>query len=156
MDADTARRWLVTASLTMTTVVFVFFLIAPAVGFPLTFVQARGFLEIILPVFLGYLGSASHFIFSHRSRRPPRIAGISNEMVALMIRGPVMVFAVICVCAISVFGYSNRIQAPVGSGMSLDTLAGFLSAALGLLAVTTNVASAYLFATEEQRVKEDG
>jgi hypothetical protein len=67
--ANDARKWLVLASLSMTAVLFVFFIIAPAFGFPLTFGQARGLLEIILPVFLGYLGSASHFVFSQRSAR---------------------------------------------------------------------------------------
>lgn len=153
MIADDARKWLLSASLSMTAGVFVFFLIAPAAGYPLTFAQARGFLEIIIPVFLGYLGSGSHFIFSNRSRRASPKIDLSGELAALMIRGPVIVFAVICICAIAVFGFSNRIQAPVGSGMSIDTLAGFLSAALGLLAVTTNVAIAYLFATGEKRAK---
>lgn len=151
--ADDARKWLILASLSMTAVLFVFFLIAPAVGFPLTFPQARGLLEIILPVFLGYLGSASHFIFSQGSGRSGRGADLPREMVTLLIRGPVVVFAAISVCAIGVFGYSNRIEAPVGSGMSLDTLASFLSAALGLLAVTTSVASAYLFANREPKGK---
>jgi hypothetical protein len=153
MVADEARKWLLTASLVMTAGVFVFFLVAPAVGYPLTFGQARGFLEIIIPVFLGYLGSGSHFIFTNRSQRSSPKIDVSSELAALMIRGPVIVFAVMCVCAIAVFGFSNRIEAPIGSGMSIDMLAGFLSAALGLLAVTTNVAISYLFATGEKRVK---
>jgi len=49
-----------------------------------------------------------------------------------------------------VFGYSNRISAKAGSGMSLDVLASLLSAALGLLAVTTNVAASYFFAAEKR------
>ena len=72
----------------------------------------------------------------------------------LLIRGAVLIFALVCVCAIGVFGYSNRIQAPVGSGMGIDTLSSLLSAALGLLAVTTGVASAYLFATGEPKDKQ--
>ncbi len=153
MVADDARKWLLTASLAMTAGVFLFFLVAPAAGYPLTFAQARGFLEIIVPVFLGYLGSGSHFIFSNRSRRPSPKLDASGELVALMIRGPVIVFAVISIGAIAVFGFSNRIQAPIGSGMSIDMLAGFLSAALGLLAVTTNVAISYLFATGDKSAK---
>ena len=43
--ANDARKWLILASLSMTAVLFVFFIIAPALGFPLTFGQARGLLE---------------------------------------------------------------------------------------------------------------
>jgi len=150
MDADNARKWLITSSLRITGAVFVFFVIAPAVDFPLTFPQARGLLEIVLPVFLGYLGSASHFVFSRRTRRKPIPMNRSPELVSLLIRGPVIVFAVVSICAIAVFGYSNRISAKAGSGMSLDVLASLLSAALGLLAVTTNVAASYFFAAEKR------
>ena len=149
--ANDARKWLILASLGMTACLFVFFLVAPTIGFPLTFSQARGLLEIVLPVFLGYLGSASHFVFSHRSKLKRQQAEASQEMTILLIRGPVIIFALICACAVAVFGYSNRIEAPVGSGMSLETLASFLSAALGLLAVTTSIASSYLFASGEGR-----
>src|SRR6516164_4337019 len=88
--ANDARKWLILASLSMTACLFIFFLLAPTIGFPLTFSQARGLLEIVLPVFLGYLGSASHFVFSHRSRSQREQAAASQEMTILLIRGPVI------------------------------------------------------------------
>jgi hypothetical protein len=63
MTTDEARRWIVLASLTITGAVFVFFLLAPVSGYPLEIAQAQGIFQIVLPVFLGYLGSATHFVF---------------------------------------------------------------------------------------------
>jgi hypothetical protein len=146
MDIDSARRWLILASLTITAVQFVFFLIAPVTGYPLEFTHSIRLIEIILPVFLGYLGSAARFVFPQgpQAHEPVRAQG---PLVGLLVRGPVIVFSLVGVVAIIAFGYSNRIDAPMDSGMNVDQLAGIISLALGLLAVTTGVAVSYLFPT---------
>ena len=149
MDADAARRWLILWSLVITAAVFVFFIIAPLTGFPLSFEQTRSLIQLILPVFLGYLGSASYFVFPRASRRARYPS--NSELIGLMVRGPVIVFAIVSVVAISTFGFSNRPSAVPGTGMTIEMLSTILSAALGLLAVTTNVAVAYLFTSEQER-----
>ena len=63
MTTDQARRWMIVASISITGLQLIFFLIAPAVSFPLTYPKNLDILQMILPVFLGYLGAASHFIF---------------------------------------------------------------------------------------------
>ena len=57
----------------------------------------------------------------------------------------VIVYCLAVLAAIAAFGYSNRVGAPIGSGMSVDNLATSLSISLGLLAATTSVIISYLF-----------
>jgi hypothetical protein len=131
--------------LTITAVLLVFFIIAPTSGYPIRYDQAIRLLEIVLPVFLGYLGSAARFIFPANSKVRSKEKLDLHPLASIMIRGPVIVFSLATVAALTAFGLSNRRDAAPGTGMDIDTLAGILSLALGILAVTTNVAFAYLF-----------
>jgi len=142
MTAEGARKWLIAASLAITGLQMVFFLIAPSFNFPLTYPGNLNILQIISPVFLGYLGSASHFIFRSQST----IVLVENQYLGLLVKGPLLIYFFVVTGAIVAFGYSNRYGAPMGSGMSVDNLSTALSLALGLLAVTTGVISSYLFA----------
>ena len=148
MDPERARRWLVTSSLTITAATLMFFITAPVFDYPITWDQGMRVVEIILPVFLGYLGSATHFLFQDQKRPrrdlPPGISDIG----VLLVRGPIVVFTLVCITTLFAFGYSNRSAATPRSGMSVDTLAWSVTSALGLLAVTTNVAASYLFRIE--------
>ena len=74
MGKEAARVWLVKASLIVTTLTFVFFIVAPAFNFPLSFGEAIRLLEIVAPVFLGYLGSATQFLFL-KDRRAGKSSG---------------------------------------------------------------------------------
>jgi hypothetical protein len=150
MNIRNARVWLIVASLGITSAAFGFFLLAPAIGFPLAFEQAIRLLEIVTPVFFSYLGSATYFIFhKSESEAQVKVTG-SPELLALVLKGPIYVFGVAMLAAIVGFGYSNRAAAPAGAGMSVDLLAASISAALGLLAVTTNVIVSYIFSSGEQ------
>lgn len=151
MNADGARRSLITSSLVASGTVFVFFLIAPLLGFPLRWDQSMRIFEIVLPVFLAYLGTAVHFVFRH-------LGGVQNAGIQsratdpylnLLIRGPLAVFALASVALVTAFWISNRPNAPAGMGMSVDLLAAGFAAALGILTVTTNVAVSYLFTLDE-------
>ncbi len=145
MNVQTARVWIIKASLIITGLCFGFFLLAPALGYPTTFDQALRLLEIITPVFLAYLGSATYFLFGKDASNIDLSVRGSTELFSILVRGPVYLFGFVVTAAIAAFGYSNRVSAPVGSGMSIDALAASLSASLGLLAVTTNVVVTYLF-----------
>lgn len=157
MNDEQARVWLIKTSLLFTSAAFSFFLLAPVFGYPLTWDQATRILQIILPVFLGYLGSASHFVFvrkdssasvSYRSR--------PGSLFPLLVQGPVWAFAVAIVAAVVAFGYSNRLKAPPGTGMSVDTLAIVVAAALGILAATTSLILARLFSVPGEESTESG
>lgn len=150
MTIQTARIWLIKFSLTITSLIFAFFLVAPALGYPLTFEQALRLLEIVTPVFLGYLGSATYFIFGRNGSVQDIAIRGPKELFALLMKGPLYVFGIAMLAAIFAFGYSNASFAPAGSGMTVDLLAGSIAGALGLLAVTTNVIVSYLFSSRER------
>ena len=145
MSPDDARKWLVTASLIITGALFLFFILAPAFHYPLQFKQARTLLEVLLPVFLGYLGSAAHFLF--RVEGAPQVVRSvqSPALLTLILKGPVVLFTVAVTAALIAFGVMNRAGQNDGGGMSVQDLSGIVSLALGLLTVTTSVLSAYLF-----------
>lgn len=145
MNPDDARKWLVTASLIITGALFLFFILAPAFHYPLQFKQARSLLEVLLPVFLGYLGSAAHFLF--RVEGAPQVVRSvqSPALLTLLLKGPVVIFTIAVTAALIAFGVMNRSGQNDGGGMTIQDLSGILSLALGLLTITTSVLSAYLF-----------
>lgn len=146
MTVENARKWLVVSSLSVTGSVFLFFLLAPATGFPLVFAQSLRILEVALPVFLGYLGSAARFVFRSGSDADEvAFRRSASPLVGLLIRGPLIVFAFALGAIVLAFGLTNRPDAAPGSGVSVDQLTAGISIILGLLAVTTNVAISYLF-----------
>ncbi len=118
-----------------------FLVIAPAIGFPLPFPKNLDILQIVGPVFLGYLGAAAHFIFQN----PAPLIPVQNQYLGLLLKGPLIIYAVVVAGAMGAFGYLNRVGVPLGSGMSIDVLARTLSLSFGLLAATTSVISSYLF-----------
>jgi hypothetical protein len=150
MTADHARRWLIKATLLLTGATFGFLLLAPLFGYPLALKDATRVFEIILPVFLGYLGAASQFVFQNMAgRQNTGIAGAStNPFLSLIVKGPIWLFGLAIVAAFAAFGKTNSPSSPIGNGMTVDVLAGITTAALGLLNVTTQVAVSYLFSLD--------
>src|SRR6516165_7873899 len=107
-----------------------FLLVAPALGYPMIWPNNLEVLQIVTPVFLGYLGSASYFIFMPS---PPKIT-VNNEFLGLLIKGPLLIYAVAMIAAFAAFGYSNRATAPAGIGMSVENLSTAIAICLGILA----------------------
>jgi hypothetical protein len=158
MDLLTARKWIIISSFVISAGTFVFFIAAPALNFPLLYDQSWRLLQIVFPVFLGYLANATHFVFAvdrgtqedQDQDRAARV-GRHSDLAGLLIRWPIIIFGIFLVLAVAAFGYTNRRNAPVGTGMNVDLLATILSVALGLLTATTNVAVSYLFAVAEKQ-----
>lgn len=145
MTIASARTWLIWVSLIGSGASLVFFIVAPPIGYPLTPDQARRLLQIIIPVFAAYLGSATRFIFSSSKQSTAiSIAGTPTQL-GLIVRGPVIVWGVVTLAAIVVFGFSNRASSTPGSGMDIDALAWILTTTLGLFTVTTNAVVAHVF-----------
>jgi hypothetical protein len=105
-------------------------------------------LQIVLPVFLGYVGAATQFAFGSQQAHAPEVH--TNPMMNILVKGPIMVFGLALLGGVFAFGYSNRSDAPAGEGMRVDDLATVVTTALGLLAVSTNAIVAYLFSVERQ------
>ncbi|MCX7219363.1 MAG: hypothetical protein NTY70_10650 [Burkholderiales bacterium] len=140
MTHENARTWLILSSLIITGFQMVFLLVAPHLGFPLESPKNIEILQNISPVFFGYLGSASHFIFKNSEPAP----SVTNCHLGFLIKGPFCIYVLATVGAFAAFAYSNR--AASNSGMTVESLTTSLSMALGVLAVTTGVLSSYLFA----------
>jgi hypothetical protein len=154
VTTNEARKWIILASLSAIASQAIFLLIAPVFGYPLEFPKNLSLLQILIPVMLGYLGSAAHFIFMS----PPPEVRTDNELLGVMVKGPVIVYAIVTAAAYFAFGYSNRNGAAIGSGMSVDSLNNAISLTLGILAATTGVIVSYLFVTsrkDEQPAKPD-
>ena len=98
-----------------------------------------------MPVFLGYLGSAVHFVFRNPKESSESKLHPDRQLLGLLIRGPVIVFGLATVAALVAFGAANRRNGPPGSGIGLDTLASILAVVIGLLSATTGAAVSYLF-----------
>jgi hypothetical protein len=145
MTTDAARRWLILASLVITGVQIIFLIVAPVFGLPLEYPKNLNLLQITSPVFVGYLGSAVHFIFM----TPPPEIPARIQFLGLLVKGPIIIYACAIISAFAAFAFSNRAGAPIGGGMSVDNLATAISIALGLLAATTGAIIAFLFAANQ-------
>lgn len=146
MTIDEARKWIILSSLIITGGQLVFLLVAPAINFPLTYPKNLDLLQIVSPVFLGYLGAASHFIF----RKSSSIHSVQNQYLGYLVKGPIIIYCAAITAAFSAFAYSNRNLAEIGTGMSVDNLGTAISISLGILAVTTSVITSYLFSAEDE------
>ena len=93
---------------------FVFFALAPALGYPLTYADAINVLKIIVPVFAGYLGAAVLFF---GSGEPAEASEPPSRMLLLLVRWPVLVFGLGMVALLIGFPLSNRSEY-TGSGMN--------------------------------------
>jgi len=147
MNIVEARKWLIVASLSITGFQMVFLFIAPTLGFPISYPKNLDLLQIVSPVFLGYLGAASHFIF----KKDQVSTSVDNEYLGLLVKGPVLIYCVAIIAAFAAFAafaYSNRLDAEIGTGMSIENLGNAVSISLGLLAVTTSIITSYLFSVE--------
>ena len=151
VNTETARIWLVVASLIIVAIYFLFFILSPLFGYPLQFRDSVRLFEIVLPVFLGYLGNASYFIFRRgKPKKPIQL----ETLTSIMVCGPIIIFSLVVASVIFAFGYTNRLNAVPGTGMHIDMLAGILAAALGLLTVTTNFMISYIFSDIESELEQ--
>src|SRR6185503_3225315 len=99
-------------------------------------------LEIVLPVFFGYLGSATKYLFG---RKRQLADGPPDQLLGYVVRGAWLVFVLCLAATLFAFAWGNRAAASTGEGMSVDTLAWLISGLLGLMAVTTGIVVENLF-----------
>src|SRR5258707_9890909 len=75
VTSQQAREWLIYSSLTACGTVFVFLFIAPVSGYPIEGRDALRVVEVLIPGFLGYLGSAAHYVFRRSEQRHVLVGG---------------------------------------------------------------------------------
>ena len=86
------RMWLITVDLIITGCVILFFLVAPLFRYPLTYDEAYGVMQIVFPIFVGYLATAVAFVV-----RPAAEQTVSPErraILRMLVRGPLFLFAI--------------------------------------------------------------
>ncbi len=151
MQLKSAREWLVKSSLILTGATMAFFLVAPTLGFPLTYEKSVQFLAVITPVFAGYIGTASKFVFSKFTPNEAEMEIERQPLFGLLLRGPLIVYTIGVVGLIVGFGYSNRLSATTGDGMTTEVFGISLSLILAFLAAANGALIAKLFHMEEGR-----
>jgi len=145
-----AQKFIILTSLGVIGVLLVFYVIAPVFGYPLEFEHSIRLIQINTPIFLGYLGSATQFLFTGNTARSAVIDEQLAPLLRILLVGPIVVFAIATVACLIAFGLSNAKSASPGIGMTIENLSVLLTAALGLLAVTSSVFVSYLFSTAEK------
>lgn len=148
------QTMVIVCSLAATAGIFLFFVLAPAFGYPLEYAQAFRLIQVVLPTFVGYLATATAFLVG-KSPRAVRLRSPALQL-KLVTLGPLVIFALGLSGLLTAFGYTNRADAAPGVGMSVDLLATMTSLLLALLAATTTIASEYLFPklVETEKKKE--
>jgi hypothetical protein len=132
---------MVFALLALTGGTALFFVVAPAIGYPMEFEQGWAIAQISIPVLVGYLGTAIQFAVnkSDDDDQP------SPPLLSWLAFGPIAIYVICAAILLLVFGITNGADAPVGRGMSTGMLSTILTALLGIVTVTSNVAIARLF-----------
>jgi hypothetical protein len=146
MTAAQARLWIIRASLVSYGCAFVFFVLAPAIGYPLYYADAINVLKIIIPIFASYLGAAVLFLGTGEN---VEVEEQPNAMLGLLVRWPVIIFSLGMVALLVGFPLSNGGKFS-GSGMTPNTLSLLVSILTGLLAATTGAISSFLFKVEKR------
>jgi hypothetical protein len=145
MTAATARQFIVAYSLSLCGFLLIFLMVAPYLSVPFNsrLNENMRLIEVVLPVFFGYLGSASHFIFNANRGRDVAVA--QEELLFYLVVGPFVIFSVFIFALFAIFTLSGRWGG--GPSMDFDTLSRWFSWGLALLACTVSVITAYLFGT---------
>ena len=150
MTIDDARLRVIIYSLGITGILIPFFFLAPSLGYPLSSKQARVIMAVILPVFLGYLGSAVSFVFNH-AQPPPKTNISSERLLGVLLNGSVAVFALGFGALIFAFGHSNRAAALPGTGMSFDDFSTGVTTLMSIMTATIGAAIIPLFGAKKKR-----
>jgi hypothetical protein len=110
MTLGTFRRWMVGAPLILTAGTVLFFLVAPAAGYPLEFDQGWSMARISIPLFTFYLGSAISFAVGRSTDdgkpSPPLFSGL--------VFGTIALYVIVAGILLLVFGVTNGQNAPLG------------------------------------------
>ena len=147
MTVQQARKWIVYWSLGLIAFYGVFFLLAPVLRYPLDFSQSAQLIQIIFPVFLGYLATAIVFAFEGRA-----VKARAPDLLAPLTKGPFLVSCGLSVALFVAFWFSNSTDSPVRptTPMLFEVFSSLFAAIMGIYTATTSALVAYLFGAERQ------
>jgi hypothetical protein len=141
MTIGQLRKLLIFSVLGLTGVTVLFFILAPLCGYPLEPDQGWGIAQISIPVFAGYLGTATQFAAGQNSQSDLEV----RPMLSVLIVGPLAIYLIGGVAILLAFWMTNRPGAPIGDGISTQLLSTILTSLLGIVTVTANIAVVQLF-----------
>jgi hypothetical protein len=123
-------------------VLLCFLILAPSIGMP--FNPGRNenlmLIQVVIPVFHGYLGSASHFVF--RAHAAPEVQVADERLLGLLVFGTFGLYILANITLFTEFYLTNRLEGP---GMSIDELLKWFTAILGLLTCVVSIITSYIF-----------
>lgn len=153
MTINQARGQLILYSILCTGIVFIFFTIAPVIGFySLSGVEWR-IPQMVIPVFVGYIASASHFMFNSG---PDAILGESaNKLLRMILYGGFGLFFACSIAIITAYYLSNIPSAASNTGHSIDWLANGFTIILSMLSASTSIISSYIFSAKPSERNQD-
>jgi hypothetical protein len=148
MTTEDARRKLILLSLS-TTVLFSAFLIISPLFTPFSSKEALQVVQVVFPVFAGYIGAAVLFLF----RGSPTNGAIADQgLLRTLIYAPFIVFWCLAAAVLFYFYLSN--QPGHGEGMSFPELMTYVTLIISFMNITTGALGAFLFQSEEIRRAE--
>jgi hypothetical protein len=143
MTPELARRKIVLLSL-VTTVAFACFLIVSPLFLPLSAQEAYQTVQIVFPVFAGYVGAAVIFLFRGHGG-PGTVA--DSEILRYMVYAPFAIFWTMGAAVMFYFFVSNL---PGGvPGMEFSQLTNYVTLLVSFMNATTGALTAFLFQSEE-------
>lgn len=148
MTYNAARKWLVLSSLIMIAFYGTFLIIAPVTAYPLDYEQALQLLQVIFPLFIGYLSSAIVFVFQGNDITENLQV---SPLLGSLVKGPFFIVFLLITVAFLAFGMSNwpTADAVVGDGMPFNNLSNLTSLILAIHTGTTSSLVFYLFKREQ-------
>lgn len=136
----TARVTVIALSLGLTVAFLLFFLIAPVRGYPLKVSEAQELMNVVVPIFSGYLATSAAFVFSKPDSSPVPL----SPLTMFMLISTAVVFLTLSVVLFWVFYYASKLQAPL-TAMDYPTLRAFFLTIISIMTAVYALAISYLF-----------
>ena len=148
MTIQESRRWIVHWSLGLIALYGVFFLLALVLHYPLVFEQSAQMLQIIFPIFLGYLATAIVFAFEGRE-----VETRAPDLLGPLTKGPFLVSLLLSIALFVAFWVadSTHSSAQPTTPMTFDVFSSLFAAIVGIHTATTSALVAYLFGAERRK-----
>ena len=149
MTYNSARKWLVLSSLVMLGLYGFFLIIAPVTSYPLEYEQALQLLQVLFPLFIGYLSAAVVFVFQGDDITSNLEV---SPLLGSLVKGPFLLVFLLIATVFCAFGISNwpSESAGIGEGMPFDMLSTITSLILAIHTGTTSSLVFYLFKSEQK------
>lgn len=146
MNVEGARSKLIYFSLGMLLLQGLFLILAPIFHYPLQEDERARIMQIIGPVFVGYLGLATQYATSN----PARSSKKQVPHLGQIVYGSITVYSLLVAAAFAAFGLSNQAGATVGEGISVGSLCWWLTFLVAFLAAAPGVIARTVFAQAEK------